>query len=207
LSKKISNDTIGAERSGFMISMEERRAKIKKNVWESFISSILFIIFALVLLLKEEDIISTLVLIVGFFGLVLGSIHLLMYYRMEKPLRVYSNDVFGGLVMILFGGIAILKNEILANMLTYVIGAYLIYKNANRLQMILHLDEENTSYWKYLAGLSIGCIFLGCLIVLNPFETIAISVIIAVCVIASEVINLIQNVCILIGLGRKNGAE
>ena len=60
-----------------MVTIEEQKNNYKKNIWMSFLSAVLFIIFALVLFFKEEDIISTSILVLGFLGLILGSFYLL----------------------------------------------------------------------------------------------------------------------------------
>ena len=44
----------------------------------------------------------------------------------------------------------------------------------------------------------------GILILLNPFETIAISHVIAVCIMVSEGVNILQNIVMLFGMGREN---
>lgn len=190
-----------------MIEMVEKKQKIKNEIRESFLISILMIIFALVLLFKEEDIINTLVLVVGYIGLAYGALNILFYFRLVESMKKISNHLFKGIVLILFGGIAILKNLMIADILTLVIGAYIIYKNANRFQLCCNFHEKGTNFWKYLAGISLGNVFLGAFIILNPFTaTIGISTIIGVCVIVSEGINLIQNIIMLVGM-RKDGRE
>lgn len=188
-----------------MVTIEEQKNNYKKNIWMSFLSAVLFIIFALVLFFKEEDIISTSILVLGFLGLILGSFYLLKFFKTKKEERIYHNDFLQGLLMILFGGIAILKNEMLASMIAFLIGAYLIYHNARRMQMCFHLDGFSQGYfWKYLAGISAGCMVAGILILLNPFETIAISHVIAVCIMVSEGVNILQNIVMLFEMGREN---
>lgn len=191
------------ERSGSsMLTVDEKKNNYKKKVWTSFLTSGLFIIFALVLFYKEENIISTSILVVGFIGLIFGILNILKYFKENKENRIYSDHLLQGILMLLFGGVALLKSEELASMLAILIGAYLIYHNAVRLQICMNLDSLSTGhYWKYLAGISMGCIFTGIVILLNPFaETIALSHVIAVCVIISSFVNILQNVAMLVGM-------
>ena len=185
-----------------MLTIDERKNNYKKKVWSSFLTSGLFIIFALVLFYKEENIISTSILVVGFIGFILGILNVLKYFKENKENRIYNDYLLQGLVMIIFGGVALLKSEELASMLAFLIGAYLIYHNAVRLQICMNLDSLSAGhYWKYLAGISLGCIFTGIVILLNPFaETIALSHVIAVCVIISSLVNILQNIIMLIGM-------
>lgn len=185
-----------------LLSKEEQKNKIKKGIWESFLTSGLFILFAVVLMFKEEDILSTLILAIGMLGIVFGVLYFPLYFRIPKEMRIYSNDLMKGMVFVLFGGIAILKNDLLVDMVTIVIGAYLIYKNANRIQFCLNLDEGVNYYWKYIACFSVVSIFLGILILLNPFSNIPFTMVLSVCVLASESIHIFQNIAMLIGLRR-----
>ena len=91
--------------------------------------------------------------------------------------------------------IALLKSDELANMLAFLIGAYLIYHNAVRLQIAMNLDGFSEGhYWKYIAGISAGCIVPGILILLDPFPSIPLSQVIAICIIVSSTINILQNI-------------
>lgn len=188
-----------------LLSLDEQKNKIKKGFWESFLISGLFIFFAVILLFKEEDILSTLILSIGMLGIVFGVLHFPLYFRLPRETRIYSNDLTKGLVFVLFGGIAILKNDLLVDMATIVIGAYLIYKNANRIQLCLNFDDGTDHYWKYLACFSVVAIFLGILILLNPFSNIPISMVLSVCVIASEGISIIQTIAMMVGIRRNHG--
>ena len=122
---------------------------------------------------------------------------------MEKKLRIYDDSLLQGILMILFGGIALLKSDELANMLAFLIGAYLIYHNAVRLQIAMNLDGFSEGhYWKYIAGISAGCIVPGILILLDPFPSIPLSQVIAICIIVSSTINILQNIAMLFGMGK-----
>ncbi|MCI8575188.1 MAG: hypothetical protein HFI09_01830 [Bacilli bacterium] len=188
-----------------MLTLDEQIKYYKKSIWMSFLNAILFIIFALVLFFKEEDIITTSILVIGFIGLVFGCFSLLKFFKTSREDRIYRNDFLQGILLILFGGIALLKNTELANMIAFLIGAYLIYHNAVRMQICLHFDGLNQGhFWKYLAGISAGCILSGIMILLNPFDEIAISHVIAVCLIVSEGVNIFQNIAMLIGMGRED---
>lgn len=188
------------------MSLEERNEAIRKGIWTSFLSSVLFLVFAFILLFREEDIISTFVLVLGFLFLVLGCIRILKYFRTDSDLKPYSNDIFVGIVFLLFGGIAILKSTVLADMLTFLLGAYLIYKNANRLQICLNFGIVlKRNFWNYMALISIIGIILGCIIIINPFAgRVTLTTLISYCLIISEVIHIIQSIVILVGLGKKN---
>ena len=92
------------------LTVDEQKKGYKKSVWMSFMTAILLIIFALVLFFKEEDIISTSILVIGFIGLIFGCYYLLKFFKTRKEDRIYRNDFLHGILSLLFGGIALLKN-------------------------------------------------------------------------------------------------
>lgn len=187
------------------MSFEERKTKIKKSVWTSFISSLLLVIFALILLLKEQDMISMFVLVLGYCGLFFGCIHLLIYFRMEREKKFFSNDLLEGALFLFFGAIAIFKNVILADMLTYLLGAYIIYQNADRLQVFLNFGQWNKQKsWYYIAILNIIGMFLGTFIILNPFDGI---VVMSYSILVSEFLLVLQSFYLLMNVGKVNEAE
>lgn len=188
---------------------EERISKIKKSVWISFFVSFLFVVFAFILLWKLGDIISTLFLVVGYLGLLFGSLHVFRYFKVERKKQTFGDDLFYGLVYFFFGLIGILKSDVLANMLTYLLGAYLLYKSANRCQICFNLGNySKKNFWNYLAIFSVIGLVLGLIIIFNPFQNkFSITNVIAYCVIISEVIHVLQGVAILVGSGKKNENE
>lgn len=183
-----------------------QKESIRKNLWFSFLISALLIIFAFILLFKEGDIISTLVLVVGYLALIFGCLEFVRFFRLEDVRKGYSRDAFYGLVYFFFGIIGILRSEILATMLTYLLGASMIYKNASRFQVCLNFGaEKKSSLWNYLLIFSILGIILGLVIILNPMDgKVALTKVIAYCVIISEVIHVIQGMAMLVGSGKKN---
>ncbi len=192
-----------------MISFDEQVEKMKKSLWLSFFVSFLFFVFAFILLFKEKDFIGTFILILCFFCLILGFIHILKYFRLEKNTRFFSNDILLGIVFLLFGFIALLKNDVIAGMVTYLLSAYLIYKHAERIQICFNIKQQKEKpFWYYLAGCNVIGLVLGILIILNPFgDTISFTTLIAYCIILSEIISVFQGIVLFIGFQNKPKKE
>ncbi len=191
-----------------MLSVDEQRKKIKKGIWESFVFNAFFIIFALILLFRSDYIIQNFVIAVAFLGIICGGMSLLIYYRLDKKLRIYSDDLSKGLLFLLFSIVALIKTNIFVNMFTFMIGGYLIFKYVERLQSVLQLRNLKKVLWNVALGISVLCIILGMIILLNPFDgKIPLSNVVAVCLISAESLGIVQNILFLIGMGRENGTE
>lgn len=189
-----------------MNSVLNETETIRKKTFFSFVISFLLIVFAFILLFREEDFISTFVLILGFFFLIFSCFSFVKYFHMEKGLKAYSNSLFEGILFFVFGIIAILKSETLAGMLTYLLGAYLIYKNASRLQFGMHLKySTGKTFWNFMSIISILGILFGTFIVLNPLDgKVSITTVIAICILISEIIYIFQSIAILIGMKKSH---
>lgn len=192
-----------------MLRVEEKNEKMKKSIWLSFLPSFLLIVFAFILLYKEDDFLETFVLILGYFLMIFGSLRLVFYLRLKEEQRRENNDILEGIIFFFFGLIAILKNSVLAGMLAYLLGAYYIVKNAYRLQISLDFKfNSQNSFWYYVAIISGIGVLLGAFIILNPFEEIiSISKMIAYCTFIIECISIFQNITILIGMAKKNESK
>lgn len=188
-----------------MITLEDYNKKVRKNVLFSFIPSILFLVFAFILLFREEDFISTFILILGFLSLILGTFSILKYIRLDQSMKLYSSDIFEGVIFLFLGFVAILKNEMLANLLTILLGIYFMFKSARSLQICMNFQQYfHKNKWLYLMVPSVIGIVIGAFIILNPLEgRVAITKVLAYSIILSEVIHILQNCAILFSL-RKN---
>ncbi len=188
-----------------MLTKDEQKKKVKKEIWESFAYSIIFIVFGLVLLFKSENIIQNLVLAIALFGLVFGGMSLLMYFRLDEKLRAYSGDLEKGLLFILFSIVALIKTSVFVSVFTLMIGGYLVCKHVDRIQNALQIRNDKAGIWSTIIGISVICIFLGMLILLNPFDgKIPLSMVVAVCLMVSEGLGIIQNILFLVSMGKEN---
>ena len=73
--------------------------------------------------------------------------------------------------------------------------------NLIKLQLSINLSGIKNSGWIFLVIISIITIILGLVIVVNPFESlIVITLLTGILLLTSEVINLIESICILINI-------
>ena len=90
---------------------------IKKGVWESFVASLLLIVFALVLLYNPENFLESSITTFGYIGFFLGVINIMIHFKTNKDSLVYKNNFQTGLILICASIIAFLKRVLLKNLL------------------------------------------------------------------------------------------
>ena len=167
---------------------------LKKRVYSSFIASILLIIFAVVLLINPDNFIPTAINVFGYVAILMGVLNIVFYFRLPKENRLYSKNLSTSVLLILSGLIAFIETNILTEMISLIIGGYVIFRNAFRLEMAFLFAEKAKSLWLSTCILSFINLLLGFLIVINPFKEVSINFYLGLMVIISEVFLIVENI-------------
>lgn len=192
--------------SGIMTLLENKAIieNIKKSCKESFIAAFLLIVFAIVLLINPENFMSSAINVFGYIGVFFGVINLVIYFRIPKEKRLYSTNFRNGLLLFLSGIIAFFKTEILTDMITIIIGGYLIFRNIDRSNMAMMLQNDTKKLWIFILVTSIINILIGLFIAINPFDNwVSLKTLLAILIMVSEGIIVIQNLVVLLGVHPK----
>ena len=176
---------------------------LKKKVYSSFIASILLIIFAVVLLINPDNFIPTAINVFGYVAILMGVLNIVFYFRLPKENRLYSKNLSTSVLLILSGLIAFIETNILTEMISLIIGGYVIFFFFFRLEMAFLFAEKAKSLWLSTCILSFINLLLGFLIVINPFKEVSINFYLGLMVIISEVFLIVENILVLIGLSKK----
>ena len=180
---------------------------IKKRIWFSFVASILLIIFAVVLLINPDNFIPTAINVFGYVAIFLGILNAVFYFRLPKENRIYSKNLSTSILLILFGIIAFIETSILQEMITIILGGYLIFRNAFRIEMAFNLEDKAKGIWLSSLVISTMNLILGFLIVINPFTNVSINLYLGIMVIVSESLLILENILLLIGFRKYKNHE
>jgi len=174
---------------------------IKKTYKESFVVSLLLIVFAIVLLINPENFMNTAINVFGYVAIFMGVLNLVFYFRIPDSQKIFSKNFQNGLLLCLSGVIAFLETNTIKEIVTLLIGGYIIFRNVIRAGLSLNIKSYTTKMWLYLLVVSFINIVLGFLIIINPFTNILkTNQFIATMIIISEVFIIIENIAVLIGL-------
>src|SRR5699024_1969011 len=109
-------------------------ANVKKSVKESFIAPLLIII----LYINFYDFISVAVSIFGYGAIFIGVLDLVFYFRLNESEKLLSKHMNQGILLIAFGIIAFFENALLSEMITVLLGGYILFQNASRIGLALY---------------------------------------------------------------------
>ncbi len=174
---------------------------IRKSVGESCIAAFLIILFGIILLKNPDNFLAVAIHIFGYGAVFVGILDLVFYFRSPREQRFFSKRLTGGILLISFGIIAFFEVNLLKEMITILLGGYLLFQNANRLELCLYLKNYTNRLWKILSIFSLLNLLLAFVLILNPFHVnIASNMYMAILLIVIEFLVIVQNVCILIGV-------
>jgi len=180
---------------------------IQKKCKESFIISLLLAIFAIILLINPDNFMNVLIQVVGYACLLFGTLSIISYFRLDKTKQLLSNNLLNGLLLCVFGCTTFIQTIMVKDLLTILLGGYLVFKNASRVQMIMQLnDGKNMVYISFLI-LSLLNVFIGFLVIVNPFEFMKVHVFLAVSLLIAEGLVVIQNLLLLLFAKKGNVHE
>lgn len=182
--------------------------QIKKKYRDSFIISLLLGIFAIILLMNSDNFMNVLIQILGYGAIFLGILSIVYYFRLDKTQQILSQYLQNGVILSVFGCITFMKTAMIQDMLTLLLGGYLLVRNASRVQMSLYLRNESPKLYVWLLVFSLINVFLSFLLLVNPFENkIQVHLFMAIMILITESFIIIQNLLVMFGIKVKVGGN
>lgn len=147
----------------------------------SLISSILFLIFGIILFTNPSGILNFISYIIGSILIVIGIFNILSYRKLLKKLNIeYKSKLIFGIILIIFGLFVILFSSLIEITFRLICGGWIIYTGIIRLIETLNNKENKISFISRLI-VSILLIICGLYVALDTnliFSTIGLFIII-----------------------------
>ena len=171
---------------------------IKKKEIKGIFASFLLIVLGIFLVIKPNEIVKTLIQVMGIILLLLGTIDFMNYFKMSDEEKLFNFGLFKGVLELCIGILFIFKHEVLTEIFPIVIGLLIIVINLFKLELSLSLKQiEKESGFIGIIISSIS-IILGIVVVLNPVDSLKLLIIISgYIIILSEISNVIYSILIL----------
>lgn len=170
---------------------------IKKKEIKGILGSLLLIVLSVFLMLKPIEIIGTLIKVIGMILLICGVFDFTNYFVNKKEESLFDYGLVKGIIEITIGVLFIFKYDLLINLFPCILGLIIVFINIFKLQTAISLKEFESNYMTGVIISSLS-IILGLVIVINPFETIEVVVIVSGAVLLiSELSNIIYSISVL----------
>jgi uncharacterized membrane protein HdeD (DUF308 family) len=134
-------------------------AQIKSD--NSLFSSILFLIFGIILFTNPGGILKFLSYITGGILILIGIINVLSYIKILKKLNIEENSkIISGIILIILGLVVILFSSFIENTIRLVFGAWIIYSGVVKLIESITFKTDKIIFYVNL-GISLLMILCG----------------------------------------------
>ena len=97
----------------------------------------------------------------------------LIGYFLRKELAAGNNDLIKGLVIVCIGIFICVKSELVVSVLPVVLGIGVVLSGILKLQHAFDLKRMGFDTWVRIGLTSAVNIFIGLIVILNPFSTVA----------------------------------
>ena len=115
---------------------------------------------------------ETIANVIGILVIIIGAFFLIGYF-LRKELAAGNNDLIKGLVIVCIGIFICVKSELVVSVLPVVLGIGVVLSGILKLQHAFDLKRMGFDTWVRIGLTSAVNIFIGLIVILNPFSTVA----------------------------------
>ena len=167
-----------------------------KNI-SKFISSLIYILMGLALILKPELVEDAFCYILAAAAILMGIVKLVAYLATKVETRI-AEDTNGfalGISLILLGLFVLMKSTMFVILIPFVLGFMITFKGIEGIQNVLNLKKFGFGYQKKVMVVSVIIAIFGIVVMVNPFSTLKILlVMLGIGLLASRVFDLLADV-------------
>lgn len=167
----------------------------KKVKWNVILSSIIYVILGVLLIIWPDIMTKNICYVVGFFSIAIGIVNLIDYIRHDIVLEGYRYSLVVGLAFILVGVFILSKVEMVMSIIPFLLGLAVTISGFMKFQNAIDLIRLKYSGWGavlFIASLNIA---FGIVLMVNPFESaLVLSICIGIGMIYSGVSDLIATI-------------
>lgn len=157
----------------------------KRIFWISIISTLIMLIFGILLFIFPETVINSITIGMGVIFIMIGIVPIINYFRFRKKGFSTTFSFMLGIFCIVAGLILLMNKNILGTIIPILTGVWMIINSINRISISMDLRDDNISFWSITFIYAILTLILGVLLILDPvnggkFVTKSIGIIICV---------------------------
>lgn len=142
------------------LKMEYLEKVIKKRGWETLISSIIFAILGIILIVNPEGTIKVVSYILGAMFILTGLFKIINYFLAKGKNDLFNYDIAFGAIAIILGIVTIVYSMQIGSIIRILIGLWIIYSSILRLNLAFKLKTLESNIW--ISSLIIAVIMMIC---------------------------------------------
>ena len=151
---------------------------LKRSSWTDMVISIIFILFAALLIAKPNETVGAISILLGILFIAMGVLKLVEYYTSDSK-EDWLLTV--ALISVVLGIIILFASDAILSVFRVIVGIWIIATGIMDLQTTLVWKEVKSPYWTVAVCLSILMMLAGIVILINQnilFTTMGIMIVI-----------------------------
>jgi uncharacterized membrane protein HdeD (DUF308 family) len=158
----------------------------------------MLLLVSLLLIINPEGLLTFAIILLGCVTILDGIIHIVSYFSTSAEVRAFSFELIQGILGIILGCVIIFNPQTIVSFFPFMIGLWIVVEGFIRFQFTLNMKGSESKNWVVVLLFSIISIVLGFLIIFNPFGTaIAITKLAGIFLFISEVLTILESICII----------
>lgn len=164
--------------------------KFNRVILNSWLTSVLFLLFGIFLLVKPKLANSLIGYVVGAFILFTGILSLISYFNSKNQLRFMGLELVYGIITIIAGILIIFNPLAITSFLTIGIGIWMIINACMKINRAMILKKYKEETWSIILCTGILVLICGLLLIFNPFtSTMVVTQVIGVFIIIYAILD------------------
>jgi len=145
--------------------------------------TVLLVIIGVIMLVWPNLTMDLLGIMIGICMLVVGLVHVIIYFTREHMGSVMQMDLTVGVVLAAFGSFMLMHKDFVALLLPFAASVILLVGGLSLIQNSLDMRRMAFLRWQILLSFAIAMILMGIILLYNPFKDRALIYVIGVCLI------------------------
>lgn len=174
--------------------MEYLESLLKKTGWNALITSVVFAVLGIVLIMNPEETVRIVSYILGAMFVIAGLYKVVNYLNNRGKYDFYNYDMSFGIIAILIGIVTICFSNEIGRLFGILIGVWIVYSSILRIDLAFKLKTVESNVWIYSLILAIAMLVAGIYVICNSG---VIVVTIGVVILIYAILDIIESVMFL----------
>lgn len=176
------------------------KEQLRRTAVISIITSIVFAILGIIMILNPETTIEIVSSIIGLIIIVIGAERIVKYFAFRGDIDFFNNDVIYGIIAVLFGILIMTHSNTFVSVVRIVIGIWIAYSALTKINFALKLKKVQIKTWTLVFTLSTISLIAGILIMFT--NTVSIVVMTAIVMIIYAISDIIDEIILIRNIDR-----
>lgn len=140
----------------------------KRIFWASIASTLVMLIFGILLFIFPETVIKSVAIAMGVIFIMIGVIPIINYFRFRATGFTTTFSFLLGIFCIVAGLILLMNENILGTIIPILTGVWMIINSINRISISMDLRDDKIPFWAITFIYAILTLVAGVLLILDP---------------------------------------